>query len=144
MKIVIIIFCIIFRFIYLDENYLDQNKNININGFSCPTDTIECLVYKIDSINNFDIIYARNKNSIFKIVSKKSTNETCNKIRIGEYYKIMLHSIFTENGTRIIPSNSIIGLSGWRIDSNTYIRFEGDSIRDIFIADNIKGLCIEF
>jgi hypothetical protein len=31
-------------------------------------------------------------------------------------------------------------LSGWRIDNNTTVNFEGDSIRDLYNGNNIKGI----
>jgi hypothetical protein len=45
------------------------------------------------------------------------------------------------NGHSIIPANQIYEMSGWRIDESTTIDFEGDPIRDLYTADNIKGLC---
>jgi hypothetical protein len=46
------------------------------------------------------------------------------------------------NGHSAIPLNQINEISGWKVDKNTTIIFEGDSIRDLFTAENVKGLCI--
>jgi len=60
---------------------------------------------------------------------------------VNRFYKFKLHSILSVNGQMVIPANEIMEISGWRIDELTTIDFEGDSIRDLYYADNIKGLC---
>jgi hypothetical protein len=98
-------------------------------------------VYKIDSINDYYLIYARRGHSIFKIVSKKERTNKCSGIVVDDFYKFRLHSMMKVNGRSIIPANEIMELSGWRIDNSTTVNFEGDSIRDLYYGDNIKGLC---
>lgn len=97
-------------------------------------------VYKIDSINDFYVIYAKKEKTIYKIISKKDNLISKNKIRINKYYKFNLRSMLIVNGKSIIPANQINEISGWRVDKNTTINFEGDSIRDLYIGNNIKGL----
>jgi hypothetical protein len=99
-------------------------------------------VYKIDSINNYYIIYAKSGVKLFKIVSPKFKINQCNKIIVDNVYKFHLHSMLYVNGHSIIPANQKFEISGWRIDDSTTIDFEGDSIRDLYYADNVKGLCI--
>jgi hypothetical protein len=104
-------------------------------------DSMRYKVYKIDSVNNYYILYARYSHSVFKIISKKETGGACKGIVVNGSYKFHLTSILSVNGVSIVPSNQIYELSGWKIDNATTISFEGDSIRDLFYADNIKGLC---
>jgi hypothetical protein len=99
-------------------------------------------VYKIDSINDYYIIYAKKEKTIYKIISKKDNSYTKNKIRINKFYRFNLRSMLMVNGKSVIPTNQINEITGWRVDKNTTINFEGDSIRDIYISDDIKGLCL--
>ena len=103
--------------------------------------TLNYKVYKLDTINNYYIIYAKKQDSLFKIISKKDSSINCKMIKINNCYKFKLHSILKVNGKFIIPLNQIYEISGWRIDEFTTIKFEGDSIRDLYNCSNIKGLC---
>jgi len=96
-------------------------------------------IYKIDSLNNCYLIYAKNKNQYFKIISQKK-KKTVQNIFIGKAYKLKLHSFLTVNGQSIVPADQINEISGWAVNDSTTINFEGDSIRDLFYADNLKGL----
>jgi hypothetical protein len=125
----------------------DVKLHTSLNRFhlwykSMQQDSLNYKVYKIDSINNYYIIYVRKGTSVFKIVSEKDIITNCDGIEIGKTYKLDLHSLLFVNGHSVIPANQINEISGWRIDNSTIINFEGDSIRDIYYADNIKGLCL--
>ncbi len=109
---------------------------------SATKDSTKYKVYKIDSINNYYLIYAKKGHSLFKIISKKESMNHCKTLIINKWYKLQLHSILSVNGHTIIPANQIMEFSGWGIDETTTIAFEGDSIRDLYYADNIKGLCL--
>ena len=108
---------------------------------STEQDSVLYNVSKIDSINNYYLIYARQGKYVYKIVSEKMVQPNCLDIKVGDSYRFDLRSVFEVNGRRIIPANAIYELTGWQIDKSTVITFEGDSIRDIFYATNIKGLC---
>ena len=116
-------------------------SNPYFNSYNAVTqDSVNYKVYKIDSINNYYLIYAKKGHTLFKIISKKESAKKCNRIIVNHVYKFRLHSILSVNGQPAIPANQIMELSGWRIDESTTIVFEGDSIRDLYNADNIKGL----
>lgn len=117
-----------------------SNSCLNLCS-SVRQDSVNYKVYKIDSINNYYLIYAKKGHTLFKIISKKESSKKCNRIKVNKVYKFQLHSILTVNGRSVIPANQIMELSGWRIDQSTTIDFEGDSIRDLYNADNIKGIC---
>lgn len=94
-------------------------------------------VYKIDSINNFYLIYAHKERIKYKIVSKKRFCEPKDKILIDGYYEFDLSSmIYDSKELPIHPG----GGGSIRVDSITTIFLE-DSINDIFSAKNIEGLC---
>jgi hypothetical protein len=100
-------------------------------------------VYKIDSINNFYLIYARRSDSLYKIVSKKEGVENCNRIRENGMYDFKLHA-HSENrtigGAKILPQNSLL-VNCFSYDDSTKICLERDSINDLHYAENIRGLC---
>ena len=120
--------------------HASSNKYFSFRN-SIRQDSINYKVYKIDSINNYYLIYAKKGHDLFKVVSKKERIKMCNSIIVNNVYEFHLHSILSINGHPIIPANEIMELSGFMIDHSTVIRFEGDSIRDLYYADNIKGLC---
>jgi hypothetical protein len=98
-----------------------------------PSDT-SYKVYKIDSINNFYLIYASKKDAHIKIISAKEYHEKCKRIQKGNYYDFELFSMLSNE--EIMPglANCVM------VDSITKIYLE-DSILDLKSATNIKGLC---
>jgi len=98
-------------------------------------------VYKIDSINSFYLIYARKGDSLFKIVSKKDKNLLCKNIGNNRYYEFNLHSQTGEYkiGNVVVPVS--LHVDCFAYDDSTSICLERDSIRALYHADNIKGLC---
>jgi hypothetical protein len=115
------------------------------NGYSVGKLETSYDIRKIDSINNWYLIYARKGDSLFKIVSKKTTIENCNKIQINKKYDLQLHSRiygYAIAGKTMSPQNTLL-VNCFSFDDSTNICLEGDSIRDLFYADNIKGLCFE-
>ncbi len=102
-------------------------------------------VYKIDSINNWYLIYAKKGDSLYKIVSKKALVDVCNKkVQVSNRYNFQLHSSiygYTIGGKRMMPQNSLL-VTCFSFDKATTICIERDSINDLHYSDNLKGLCI--
>ncbi len=98
-------------------------------------------VYKIDSINNYFLIYARRKDSLYKIVSKRENISKGNKIYKGRSYPFILHSTLSNKtmGNKKLPGRSPL-VNCFYYDDSTKICLEGKLIRDLYYADNIKGL----
>jgi hypothetical protein len=102
-------------------------------------------VYKIDSINNYYLIYAKKTDSLYKIVSKKEKIRNCDFIHIGQSYGFVLESVWNHdiiiNGKnvspRMTPHIECVGF-----DNVTSICLEKDSINDLHIAKNVRGLCL--
>lgn len=114
-------------------------------GAKYSEDSISYKVYKIDSINSYYLIYANRKDSLYKIVSKKESVKNCNPIQKDHQYNFKLHSALANRrigGKEILPQNSLL-VNCFFYDESTSICFEGDSIRDLHYADNIKGLCFK-
>lgn len=99
-------------------------------------------VVKLDSTNGAYLIYAKKGGSFFKIASKKTITEKCSKIEVGEKYQFYLQSLFPRNfkGKYDLSPESLPHVSGVDFYGTT-ITLEPDSIMDLFIAQNIKGLC---
>ena len=98
-------------------------------------------VYKIDSINTYYLIYAKKNDSLYKIVSKKEVVKSGNKIQLNSSYAFNLHSSLSEfriGNIMISPKTSNINC--FAFDKETNICLEGDSIRDLYSADNIKAI----
>lgn len=105
-------------------------------------------VKKIDSINNWHIIYATKQETLYKIVVKKEVtpNVNCNKIVKGKSYDFKLHSRKANapeiNGIKVNPVNSL-DIPCYTFDENTNICIEPKKgIYDLYFAENLKGLCI--
>ncbi len=50
-------------------------------------------VYRIDSINNYYILYVSKKDTNYKIISEKEFSENCNRINKDNYYDFELSSM---------------------------------------------------
>lgn len=106
------------------------------------------LVKKIDSKNNWHIIYASKQDSLFKIIVEKEINTTynCDKIKVGGYYNFKLHSRKVEvveiNGVKVQPVNHL-DIQCYSYDKETSICIEPKKgIYDLYHAENLKGLCL--
>ncbi len=98
-------------------------------------------IVKLDSIKNVYLIYARQKDTLYKIVSVKETTHTGQSIVVGSSYQLDLVSLFIKNfqGYDLSPQHTLdIGGISY---SGTLIKVERDSIVDLYRARNIKGLC---
>lgn len=99
-------------------------------------------VVRIDSIKNVFVIYARKDSLLYKIVSLKDSMP-CVQIKVGENYPLLLMSRVPKEfrGENISPSviPHISGIDFYGVS----IPFERDSINDIFVATNLKGLCLQ-
>ena len=111
-------------FCYGNKTDVNLNKSSKIDGYT---------IYKIDSINNFYLVYATMSKKNFKIVSMKENQEfDCSKIQINGKYLFQLKSIWHS-----LPHITCLGFN----DSTT-ICLERPIINDLFVASNLKGLCI--
>jgi hypothetical protein len=98
-------------------------------------------VFKIDSLDNYYLIYVRKSDSIFKIVSKKESLKLDHKIiEVNKEYKLKLYSIWN-NGIVVGSTNILMGqIDCLSFEKDTYICIERDSINDLHLAENLKGL----
>jgi hypothetical protein len=99
-------------------------------------------IVKLDSISNVYLIYARQKDTLYKIVSLKEATHTGRSIVVGASYQLDLVSLFIKNfqGYDLSPRNTLD--IGGITYSGTLIKVERDSIVDLYRARNVKGLCL--
>jgi hypothetical protein len=121
-----------------------SNKKVSYKNENVPFMQLheKYKVLRIDSIKNVYIVYAKKDSILYKIVSLKDSVQ-CTHVQVGKEYPFMLMSRVPKDfkGMDISP-NTIPHISG--IDYyGTWIGFERDSINDIFISINLKGLCVQ-
>lgn len=118
------------------NNYFNNGEKYDRNSqnlFLKDSDTLYRIV-KIDSLNQFYIVYARYENTVFKIISKKDSLYGNELIRLGAKYKLTLKSLLNIN------EMDILDIHICRIE-NTEFRLENDSVLwDLFITKELKGL----
>ncbi|WP_334126982.1 hypothetical protein [Empedobacter brevis] len=108
---------------------------------------IEYKVDKIESLNNWNIIYLSRGYNKYKLVSLKTENKECHKIKEGKTYNFILHSRRENppiiNGIKLEPVN-YLDLHCYAYDNETEICIEPEKgINDLYSAENLNGLCIE-
>ncbi len=123
-------------------------KSREITVLSNNVDSIgkEYKVYKIDSIDNFYLLYAKSGNWSYKIISKKENQTKCNNvIQVSEKYDFNLKdaklvTVGTGDSTRNVY---LFNVSCLVYNDTTEICIEKSSnlIAGLFIAENVKGLC---
>jgi hypothetical protein len=101
-------------------------------------------VYKIDSLNNYYIIYLQKNDSLYKIISEKEIVKKGQKIKTNQKYNFVLHSIWNKT-TRVGESDVSLKHNNYvrclTLNDSTKICLE-NSIYDLHYADNVKGLYI--
>lgn len=124
-------------FVIIASTACSTNKSIN-SSFLYQ-------VEKIDSIHNFYIIYARQKEQRFKIVSENKFSHSCKKIKKGKYYPFKLTSIIDQPiklGDKTINTSGNLLVNCFMFDSITEICREPE-IPDLHRAENLTGLCLK-
>lgn len=100
---------------------------------------VECVIYKIDSVNNYYTIYAgeMETDKRYKIVTKKQDNqgESCEKIRIGGKYELTIERYFKELPVEILSLDI-----DYEFPNKTLISVDCDWGCDLFSAKEIIGL----
>ena len=108
-------------------------------------------VVRVDSLKDVYLIYARRNDSLFKIVSDKELSARCVNIKSGQYYKFSLRSLLYTDLTPEEKKHSLPGLASFDTHHMGSLDYDGkgllitlgDSIRDLYYAKNITGLCFK-
>lgn len=137
---------------------IGENQNSTAISYGESTDNEMYNVEKIDSINSYFLVYLKNKDSWFKLISHKDyskfssdfSGQACAKdsvdlkvysnsvmIRKETFYEFELISLLC-----MFPYLSRHDVMGYRLDDSTTVYLEGDSIVDLFYARNMKGLFV--
>jgi len=106
-------------------------------------ETDSFLISKIETKNDWYIVYANRHDSTYMIVSKKAeiVNPTWNKIKVGNYYNLKINSIIPViNGVKMMPVN-YLDFAGISLDERTIVNINfNKGIFDIYSAEKLKGL----
>ncbi|MFZ4931930.1 hypothetical protein [Chryseobacterium sp. Mn2064] len=108
-------------------------------------DKYKYVVYKIDSVNNYYLIYLSSEGKSYKIVSKKEEVTKCKKIKLGDKYNFSsLDRIIKPED--YIPKNVATGSplefvpDCIKFDEQTEICRER-GMDNIYMTKNLAGLC---
>lgn len=98
-------------------------------------------IEKIDSIDNFYLIYAKRNDSIFKIVSPKQNHDGRRKILVGRNYSLLLKP-------RIIKGTIYSSINYWdtrcfNYGDSTTICLEQNCVPNLYTTEDIKGLFVK-
>ncbi|WP_177762022.1 hypothetical protein [Flavobacterium sp. I3-2] len=99
-------------------------------------------IIKLDSINDYYLVYTSKNDSIFKIISKKGYVKEGKKVKIGKKYPIKVRSMRdntpTIKGIKISPIN-FLDVNCFQFDDSTKICKE-EGIYDLYFSKNLKGI----
>jgi hypothetical protein len=97
-------------------------------------------IVRLDSLKNVYLIYARQKDTLYKIVSLKNVSGEGRRLVVDSSYHFDLVSLFLRDfqGYDLSPRASL-DIGGISF-AGTVIKLERDSIADLYQAKNIKGL----
>ena len=100
-------------------------------------------VIKIDSIENYYLIYVGRSDSVFKILSRKDTllTKNCKRIKIGNEIHLNLKTYFGNRNKDFINAQ-ILHISGMKIGKITVRIDEKGIVHDLFYDERMIGLCI--
>lgn len=124
-----IILCLIVLLLFISNKSYAQSE-----------EPVKCVIYKIDSINNYYTIYVGEVNSDkkYKIVTKKQNDLCilCEAIRVAGKYELTIERYFKELPVEIMSLDI-----DYEFDDGTLISVECDWGCDFFYAKEMKGLC---
>lgn len=101
------------------------------------------IIIKIDSVDNYYIIYGKSGNENYKLVSEK-TNSKCDNIIVGEKYILNTESIFT---MKIKVNDSVkeitnhVNIKCMTLHGTTFCKEYENGIYDVLKSENLEGLC---
>jgi hypothetical protein len=112
-----------------------QNIVYGQNEIKSDHEPILVEIVKIRRIKNFFIIYAKDKERNYQIISKKvKHSKSCNKISKGDSYKLLLDPYFEKDDyTRFYITHVKV--------EEVLIPINEDYGKNIFLTDNLSGLC---
>ncbi len=108
-----------------------------------PFETVNAKVSKIITLNNYYIVYVQSESKIYKILSYIETDNICREIQLDSNYSFVLQlmksSVNMEE--KCLANKAVVGR--WIVIGEAAIACqEGDSVRGLYFAENLKGLCL--
>lgn len=101
-------------------------------------------VYKIDSINNYYLVYGKVDNEMYKIISRKQLIGQCDNVMAGRSYYLSIQSILFKkvNIGGVVRERVGAPPSCMIFDDSTIICLEKGLVMDLFESKNLSGLCL--
>lgn len=99
------------------------------------------IVTKVDSINNYYVIYLKKDDDNFKVVSEKTKNTYCNPLKEGQKVSLNLKSFYEKKikfGNREMTTSLMVDC--FYFDENTKICRE--KAHGLYYSEDLEGLCI--
>ena len=111
-----------------------------------PLITIERKLYRverIDSVNNYYLIFAESEDMKYEIISRKAGKQVCKQISVDNEYhfelsKDLLYTTYT--GDKFQPVNYLDLENCIQVDDSTKICREG-YMSGLYYVSNVRGLC---
>ena len=99
-------------------------------------------VYKIKSVENYYLIYAKKNDSLYKIISKKESIANCNEIKKNGIYDFKLQAILKNRfkNTKFPKPMNDLDITCFTFEGGIKICRE-EGMDELYYADNIKGSC---
>lgn len=118
--------------------------SFTIKSYDC--NDIDYTILKIDSVNNWYLIYATRNDSVFKIASIKNNNYCCNRISVGRRYNFelqkRLENVLSKNGMKLLPVN-YFDVTGVIFDNESDVFVAAEKgIFGLYSCKNLMGICI--
>lgn len=127
--------------------FVSCNKNTVIREYNKKHDTrMEYVVYKIDSVGNYYLVYLSKQDSLFKVVSAKNTEHNyCRKITVDSKIDIKLRPLGIYDKVRQNKENLPINYLDFAdpcvsFDDSTKICIERNMF-DLYLTNDLNGLC---
>lgn len=102
------------------------------------------LVTKIDSINNYYVIYTKQNNQNYKFVSEKSSTGCRDKIVVGKKYDFNMKSIFEfkiKDKDTVKEITNHVNIDCIILGETKICKEYENEIFDVYTSKNLEGLC---
>ena len=108
----------------------------------------EALLYRVKRIKakgGYYIIYATRKDSTYKIISEvvDSTSARCEVVKKNQSYHLDLQILFPRDSVLGKSMTPNLGIRGIRMANGDLIEIEEESHNTLYLALNLRGLCIK-
>lgn len=111
---------------------------------NCKQDEDMYSITKIDSVDNYYVIYGKFKDDNYKLISEKTNSKCGNEVVVGKKYNLKTQSIFTmkimvKDTVREISNN--VNIKCMTLGKTIICKEYENGIYDVLKSENLQGLC---